>query len=89
LTDNNDLLKKSPLFYGASTIHKRTINNNFTPLAYVGGDFNDGFQENAQLEMTDWLNEIYGDKEIENKRNQNSVKELSNVEEHKYPIVVF
>jgi hypothetical protein len=89
LTDNSDLLKKSPLFYGTSTIHKRTINNNFTPLAYVGGDFDKGFQENTQFEMTDWLNDIYGDKEIENKRNQNSIKELSNVEEHKYPIVVF
>ena len=89
LTDNNDLIKKSPLFYGASSIHKRIINNNYAQLAYVGGNLNDGFQENNQIEMTDWLNEIYGDKEIENKKNQNQIKELLNIEEHKYPIVFF
>lgn len=88
LTDNKDLIRKSPLFYGSSSIHKKIVNN-YTPLAYVGGNSNEAFQESAQMEITDWLNEIYGDKKADNIKEHNPLNEHSLTEEHKYPIMVF
>lgn len=85
-TDNNDLLKKSPLFYGTSSEYKRNNTNNFSPLAYVGNKEDNSFSENAAFEMTDWLNEIYGDKKLDTRT---VFKESTLTEEHKYPIVFF
>ena len=92
LTDNSDLIKKSPLFSGSSTSYKKINAPSYLPMNYIGKE-EEVISENAAAELNDWMNEIWGDKKIEENKLADLKKESSILENSfsndKYPIVIF
>lgn len=84
--NSNELLKKSSLFLGKSSLYKRT-ENGFRPLSFIGVD-DIGPTANDEMDLLSWINGLWEIKQdINSKEEEKPENSLS--EENNSPVVLF
>jgi hypothetical protein len=85
LVNNSELIKKSPLFLGKSSLYKKT-ENNFRPLSYIGQE-EIGPSFNDQMDLLNWVNGLWDKTSDINNKEEKQENLLS--EDNNYPVVLF
>lgn len=84
--NNSELIKKSSLFLGKSSLHKKT-ENNYKPLSFIGQD-EIGPTFNDQMDLLNWINGLWEPKtNINNKEEKKPENNMS--EENNSPVILF
>jgi hypothetical protein len=84
--NNSELIKKSQLFLGKSSLYKKT-ENNFRPLSFVGQD-DIGPTFNDQMDLYSWVSNLWDSKpNVSNKEDKKTEK--SSIEDNNSPVILF
>lgn len=84
--NNTELIKKSSLFSGKSSLYKKT-ENNYRPLSFIGQD-EVGPTFNDQMDLFNWINGLWDPKSnINSKEEKKTENTLS--EENNSPVILF
>lgn len=84
--NSSELIKKSSLFLGKSSLYKKT-ENNYRPLSFIGQD-EIGPTFNDQMDLLNWVNGLWESKT--NINNKEEKKQENNISEDGYsPVVLF